>query len=76
MSMKNVTTRLTSDTVVYSFGQRSDDGLVELVYDSAIGHDWPSTQPNDDNTRKGHQPASFDATPMILDFFKKHPPMD
>lgn len=64
----NITEPLTNDTVIYSFG----NGLVELVYDSVIGHDWPSTVPNADNSVAGHHPASFNATPIIMDFFEAH----
>ncbi|KID91713.1 hypothetical protein MGU_01683 [Metarhizium guizhouense ARSEF 977] len=69
----NTTTRVSQNTVLYTFGQGSKAGLVEHVYDSAIGHDWPSTVPNVDNKKRGHHVASFNATPMILDFFAKHP---
>ncbi|KAJ5947571.1 carbohydrate esterase family 1 protein [Penicillium verhagenii] len=66
---RNKTLSVASDTVVYSFGAR---GLVGLVYDSVIGHDWPSTVPNSDNEVAGHHVASFNATPMILEFFDRH----
>lgn len=69
----NTTTHVSQNTVLYTFGQGSKAGLVEHVYDSAIGHDWPSTVPNIDNKKHGHHVASFNATPMILDFFAKHP---
>lgn len=69
----NTTIDLSSDAKIYSYGNGFRQGLVELVYDSVIGHDWPSTVPNADNQEKGHHPASFNATPMILDFFYKHP---
>lgn len=35
-----------------------------------MGHSWPSTQPNSDNQKHGDGPVSFDATPIILDFFR------
>jgi poly(3-hydroxybutyrate) depolymerase len=70
---QNVTTPLASNTVVYSFGRGYHARLVELVYDSVIGHDWPSTLPNADNEVAGHHPASFNATPIILQFFEHHP---
>lgn len=38
-----------------------------------VGHDWPSTQPNSDNLTPGRHPASFNASSLILDFFKEHP---
>jgi poly(3-hydroxybutyrate) depolymerase len=69
-SSKNITTGVASNTVDYSFGLT---GLVRLVYDSVIGHDWPSTIPNADNQQPGHHLASFNATPIVLDFFDRHP---
>ncbi|KAJ2980996.1 hypothetical protein NQ176_g2310 [Zarea fungicola] len=71
LTTKNVTSTVTSDTVLYTYGTGADTGLVQHVFDSSIGHDWPSTTKNDDNDRKHHQPATFNATPMILDFFSK-----
>ncbi|KAJ5669036.1 hypothetical protein N7462_010106 [Penicillium macrosclerotiorum] len=68
-SEHNTTIPLASNTVIYSFGLT---GPVRLVYDSVIGHDWPSTVPNADNQAAGHHPASFNATPIILDFFSQH----
>ncbi|KAH8819130.1 carbohydrate esterase family 1 protein [Xylogone sp. PMI_703] len=73
MSSTNVTTPLATNTVIYSFGSGSNAGLVSLVFESDIGHDWPSTESNADNSRSGHHVANFDATPMILDFFNSHP---
>lgn len=68
-SSKNITTNVSSNTVDYSFGPA---GLVRLVYDSVIGHDWPSTVPNADNQEPGHILASYNATPIVLDFFDQH----
>jgi poly(3-hydroxybutyrate) depolymerase len=65
----NTTERLTEDAVIYSFGR----GLVQLVYDSVLGHDWPSTVPNADNSAAGQHPARFNATPMIMEFFNARP---
>jgi poly(3-hydroxybutyrate) depolymerase len=73
LSVNNVTTPLANDTVVYSFGHGIDTGLVALVYESNIGHDWPSTKPNADNTVARHHVANYNATPIILDFFEAHP---
>lgn len=69
---KNVTIPLSPDTVIYRYGNGFNNGLVELIYDSVIGHDWPSTLPNADNEVAGHHPASFNATPIILEFFERH----
>ena len=70
---KNVTTPLAAAAVTYSFGHGARAGLVELIYESNIGHDWPSTVPNADNTVAGHHVANYNATPIILDFFEAHP---
>lgn len=67
---KNVSTPLAAGTVTYKFG--GDMGLVGLVYESDIGHDWPSTEPNSDNTVSGHNVANYNATPIILSFFEAH----
>ena len=69
----NVTSQLATNTVIYRFGRGAGAGLVELIYESNIGHDWPSTVPNADNTVAGHHVANYNATPIILDFFKSHP---
>ena len=73
LGTKNITTPVADDTVKYTYGVGYDAGLVALIFDSVIGHDWPSTAPNDDNQHAGHHPASFNATPIILDFFHNHP---
>ncbi|KAI3399846.1 hypothetical protein diail_5356 [Diaporthe ilicicola] len=63
-----------SSAVRYEFGQGSQKGLVTHIMDGTdIGHDWPSTQPNSDNSQDGRHPASFNASSLILDFFKAHP---
>ncbi|TWU77765.1 hypothetical protein ED733_008655 [Metarhizium rileyi] len=72
LGTQNTTTAVSRDAVAYEFGQGEKAGLVKHVFDSVIGHDWPSTAPNQDNQREGHGVASYDATPMILDFFAKH----
>ncbi|WP_263170846.1 alpha/beta hydrolase family esterase [Streptomyces sp. SCSIO ZS0520] len=35
---------------------------------SDLGHDWPSTTPNEDS----EVPTTFDATPLIWEFFQQH----
>lgn len=67
------TSHIGSDTNVYSYGTGLDYGLVTHVADTVIDHDWPSTEPNGDNTQEGRAgPASFNATPIIVDFFLRH----
>ncbi|KAI5917584.1 Alpha/Beta hydrolase protein [Camillea tinctor] len=47
------------------------DGLITFVYDGDnIDHDWPATTSNSDNERDGHVRAVFDASTMIMDFFR------
>ncbi|KAE9376221.1 carbohydrate esterase family 1 protein [Stipitochalara longipes BDJ] len=70
---KNVSTPLAINTTRYAFGSGIETGLVELIYESNIGHDWPSTKPNADNTVVGHHVANYNATPIILSFFEAHP---
>lgn len=62
-----------NDTVKYSFGSGMNAGLVGLYFELNIGHDWPSTEPNSDNLVAGHHVASYNATPIIMDFFAAHP---
>ncbi|KHN97303.1 uncharacterized protein MAM_04900 [Metarhizium album ARSEF 1941] len=73
LGVSSTTTPVSRDTVLYRFGTGSKAGLVEHVFDSVLGHDWPSTVPNADNRKTGHHVASFNATPMIVDFFERHP---
>jgi poly(3-hydroxybutyrate) depolymerase len=61
------------DSLKYLYGNGKNLGLVELVFESNIGHDWPSTAPNADNLVPGHHIASYNATPIILEFFRRHP---
>uniref|UniRef100_A0A0B7JRU3 feruloyl esterase n=1 Tax=Bionectria ochroleuca TaxID=29856 RepID=A0A0B7JRU3_BIOOC len=73
LDTKGNTTQLAADTPTtnitkYGFGDK--EGLVTHVFDSELGHHWPSKSKNSDN--KGI-PAKFEATPMILDFFDVHP---
>lgn len=70
---QNFTTPVSSNTASYKFGDEFEAGLVEHIFDSVIGHDWPRTVPNADIQRAGHHVASFNATLIIVDFFKLHP---
>ncbi|PQE10672.1 hypothetical protein CJF30_00010681 [Rutstroemia sp. NJR-2017a BBW] len=72
LGLKNVTTELTNDTLVYTYGTGNETGLVTHVFDSSIGHDWPSTELNDDSRRDADDPATFNATSMIMEWFQKH----
>lgn len=68
----NETTHVAKNTESYSFGSGASAGLVRHIFESDIGHDWPSTARNSDNSREGHHVASYNATPIILDFFSNH----
>ncbi|KAF5718668.1 carbohydrate esterase family 1 [Fusarium globosum] len=72
LGSSNQETHIAPNTVRYRFGSGSTEGLVEHYFESDIGHDWPSTVPNDDNQRSGHHVASYNATPIIVDFFSQH----
>ncbi|KAM3087054.1 hypothetical protein ACMFMG_001164 [Clarireedia jacksonii] len=72
LGLKNVTTELTNDTLVYTYGTGNETGLVTHVFDSSIGHDWPSTELNDDFRRNGDGPATFNATSIILEWFQQY----
>lgn len=45
------------------------DGVVDGYWIQGMGHDWPSTSYNDDNQG---DTTVLDATPLILDFFRKN----
>jgi poly(3-hydroxybutyrate) depolymerase len=42
LAATDVTTNLTSDTLVYTSGKRSENGLVTQAIHFKLGHDWPS----------------------------------
>ncbi|VUC31144.1 unnamed protein product [Clonostachys rosea] len=60
----------TPTTTITEYGSGDKEGLVTHVFDSKLGHHWPSKSKNSDNNGKV---AKFEATPMILDFFDAHP---
>ncbi|KAM3550532.1 hypothetical protein ARSEF4850_008298 [Beauveria asiatica] len=72
LGLQNRSSEIADNTMSYTYGSGADAGLVTHVFESDIGHDWPSTAPNQDNSRKGHHVASYNATPIILDFFSKY----
>lgn len=75
LSAINVTSNLTSDTLMYTFGAGEETGLVTQYTDfnASFHHDWPSTVL--DVVLKGGDKdvASFNATRIIIDFFLKNP---
>ncbi|KAJ5050753.1 uncharacterized protein L3040_002624 [Drepanopeziza brunnea f. sp. 'multigermtubi'] len=76
----NVSSAVSDDTTLYQFETEEDDddddgrdlGLVSHVFDENLDHSWPSTLANADNIAHGDGPASFNASTMIVDFFKKY----
>ncbi|ATY61532.1 carbohydrate esterase family 1 [Cordyceps militaris] len=72
LGLQNQTSAVAPNTVAYKYGSGDKAGLVTHVFESDIGHDWPSTAPNADNSRKDHHVASYNATPIILDYFSKY----
>ncbi|KAI0389153.1 Alpha/Beta hydrolase protein [Xylariaceae sp. FL0594] len=48
-------------------------GLVTLVFDgNHVNHQWPATIPNSDSVKHRSDPASFNASSLIMDFFNKY----
>jgi poly(3-hydroxybutyrate) depolymerase len=43
-------------------------GIVSHYLTDGLGHDWPSTEPNDDNP----DGTDYNATPIIMGFFNKY----
>lgn len=71
-------TNLTGDAEVFTWGPASGEfNLITHVYEKAEAHSWPFTGPNADNgplpDGNGDGPASYNATPAILEFFRGHP---
>jgi poly(3-hydroxybutyrate) depolymerase len=73
LGITNISSTLAVNTTAYIFGRGLENGLVGLIYESNIGHDWPSTKPNADNMVALHHVANYNATPIILKFFEAHP---
>jgi hypothetical protein len=67
LALTNNSVNVTSDTLLYTFGEGDENGLVTQVTDFKLAHDWESTIQVGDT-----ELASFNATPIILDFFKRY----
>lgn len=64
---------INNDATVFQFGNGSSLGMVtHILVGEDIGHDWPATVDNEDNTIQGHSPASFNASSVIIDFFNTY----
>ncbi|KAI7773391.1 hypothetical protein LA080_011079 [Diaporthe eres] len=69
LGTSNKSTSITKAATWHRFGTGSSLGLVSHVYDGHnVGHVWPATKQNARDTGDSFT-ASFDATPMILEFF-------
>ena len=75
LSATNTTSNLTSDTLMYTFGDGEETGLVTQYTDfnTSFHHDWPSTVLAVVVGGGDKDVASFNATPIIIDFFLKNP---
>ncbi|KAH8647884.1 Alpha/Beta hydrolase protein [Xylariales sp. PMI_506] len=63
------TYNLSTVAEVYEY---DEEGLVTWIYDGPrVGHDWPWTVVNPDTIRGHDSPASFNATPFIIDWFSR-----
>ncbi|KAK9412977.1 putative feruloyl esterase [Seiridium unicorne] len=70
LSTSNISSDLTNEATMYQFGSGANLGLVSHVYDGGkVGHVWPISK---DLANSSGSTASFDATPMILDFFGRY----
>ena len=72
LEVRNLTGGATA--YVYGDGKGSgSNGVFTFVYDGdRVGHDWPATFGNTDNEEHGTGPASFNASSLIMDFFRNY----
>ncbi|ETS79325.1 hypothetical protein PFICI_09178 [Pestalotiopsis fici W106-1] len=69
----SATVAINGSAELYRYGSGADSGLVTFVYDGDhVNHDWPATFANTDNEDHGSGPATFNASTMIMEFFKKY----
>lgn len=75
LSVTNVTSNLTSDTLKYTFGTGEESGLVTQYTDfnASFHHDWPSTVLDVVIEGGDKDVASFNATSIIMKFFEDNP---
>lgn len=53
----------------YEYGASKHDlGMVTHYLTQGLKHAWPSTEPNDDNSKGTY----YNATPIIMNFFNKY----
>lgn len=68
--LTNKTTSLFGGKVLeYQYGGAAGElGIITHYLTDGLGHAWPSTLPNDDNSKGTY----YNATPIIMDFFNKY----
>ncbi|KAI0428155.1 Alpha/Beta hydrolase protein [Xylaria sp. FL1042] len=61
------------NATVYRYGEGvQEEGLVRFVYSgNHVNHQWPATIPNADSVEYASPPATFNASSIIVDFFRK-----
>ncbi|KAI1427941.1 Alpha/Beta hydrolase protein [Xylaria sp. FL1777] len=65
--------RARDNATVYRYGSGRDEGLVRFVYSGDhVDHQWPATIPNSDSVAHGTAPATFNASGLIVDFFRRY----
>jgi poly(3-hydroxybutyrate) depolymerase len=64
-------TELEGGSLLKTRWSRGEQELVVHYYIEGFGHGWPSKRAQDDDGQR-FGPATFDATPMILEFFGGH----
>lgn len=57
---------------ITSYTCKGQQNIVQGYWIEGMGHDWPSTKPNSDNSKSGHSPTFINATPVIIKFFNDH----
>jgi poly(3-hydroxybutyrate) depolymerase len=69
----SATVAINGSAEMYRYGSGANAGLVTFVYDGDhVNHDWPATFANTDNEDHESGPATFNASTMIMEFFKKY----
>jgi poly(3-hydroxybutyrate) depolymerase len=72
-SAPSVALRISSDATMYVYGQGPDTGLLRFVNAGRnVDHDWMATFPNTDSISHGSGPATFNASSIIMDFFRSY----
>lgn len=67
------TARLNGSAKEYQYGTGEEKGLVTFIYDGDhVNHDWPATINNTDSWAHGSDPASFNASTLIMEYFARY----